>query len=478
MGACSDSPSDITGAPGARFLTRLQQDTIGEAAGKRLEIEYRDAEGKVVPNAEVEFVAPGLGLALARDRNPQSATAFALKVTTDTRGRASVYVVPGCMAAAFVIAVRSVGVPDSSVFEVLPGAATKLYGAPADTAVRVGRTGKLRAAAVDRCGNARNITASFNPVSPELRVETNGSITGLRVGRARVELTAGALRDSTFVSVVPEGRIATLLAGREPYEFVAFDLDGGNVTQLASGYPLDRLHGPAMSWSHDGSAVAISGWNFGSPTTFVRRGNSAFEWLVPEPLSPNLQGPVFSPDGASVYTYHAHEAALYRTHLATRSLDTLITNPVEHYRSPTISPDGRRLAYLSAIDRCCSDPSQMRVLDLTSGAVRSFEVNRATVVRWSPIGDQLAFVEDYEVKLSAPDGTGKRTISSSGVKYHSFALGWPTALAWSSDGKWLLVQAWPNYGKMRLDLIEIATGLTLPLGFTSEMIALAATWLQ
>jgi hypothetical protein len=56
-----------------------------------------------------------------------------------------------------------------------------------------------------------------------------------------------------------------------------------------------------------------------------------------------------------------------------------------------------------------------------------------------------------------PDGTGFRRISLPNRNYR------PQALDWSSDGEWLLAK-----GDSTMELVEVATGLSLPLAFTQH----------
>jgi Tol biopolymer transport system component len=54
------------------------------------------------------------------------------------------------------------------------------------------------------------------------------------------------------------------------------------------------------------------------------------------------------------------------------------------------------------------------------------------------------------------DGTGVRQVSADGRSYQ--ALG----LDWSPDGQWLVARS-----DSTVDLIQVATGLTLPLGYAT-----------
>ena len=62
------------------------------------------------------------------------------------------------------------------------------------------------------------------------------------------------------------------------------------------------------------------------------------------------------------------------------------------------------------------------------------------------------------------DGTTRRYATAAG-------LGAESPLSWSPDGRWLLAR-----GQAGLELVEVATGLILPLGFTAGRVK--AVWIS
>lgn len=148
------------------------------------------------------------------------------------------------------------------------------------------------------------------------------------------------------------------------------------------------------------------------------------------------------------------------------------------FRSTTLSRDGSKLAFLGigGDGSCCT--THVRVLNPATGQLTSFP-STAGVIRWSPVSDSLAMIENDAVKIVAADGSGKRTISHPLITYFSYVWSWPV-LAWSPDGKWVIAGALLPGGVQQMDLIEVATGRTMPLSYTHPYVfsATAPFWLE
>ena len=125
---------------------------------------------------------------------------------------------------------------------------------------------------------------------------------------------------------------------------------------------------------------------------------------------------------------------------------------------PSQSPDGRHVVY--ATDREPGDGYRLWVQEIATGTIRPLNVSGESP-RWSPNSDWIAFVDQSKVKVIRADGSGLRTLSSPGKAY-----GW--GLDWSPDGRWIVATSGS------IDLIELETGLTLPLAFTQGFIE--PTW--
>jgi Tol biopolymer transport system component len=142
--------------------------------------------------------------------------------------------------------------------------------------------------------------------------------------------------------------------------------------------------------------------------------------------------------------------------------DTLQCGPYAYIGGPSpdyassVSPDGAQLVYAGRT---------LRVRTLASGADTSLGVV-GDVPRWSPTGTWIAYDSLGTLMLIRPDGTGHQALVDRGDVWYPSNL-----FTWSPDGQWLLYHT-----SDRLVLVQVATGLQLPLTVT---IGLAdPTWLR
>lgn len=124
--------------------------------------------------------------------------------------------------------------------------------------------------------------------------------------------------------------------------------------------------------------------------------------------------------------------------------------------SPTLSPDGRRLAYLSNV----SGSPQIWVRDLRAGSARQVTSLSDPVgsVYWSPTGDKLSYTVlpggglNTQVWIANADGSGAKRLTPGGKENNGLA-------GWSRDGSALLVDSNKDSPAARDPaLINVATG--------------------
>ena len=141
----------------------------------------------------------------------------------------------------------------------------------------------------------------------------------------------------------------------------------------------------------------------------------------------------------------------------------LLHSPVSPYDVPghaAASPDGSQVAYVEV------NGTMIRVFDYATKTTLPWRVY-GDYPAWSPDGAHIAFVGGGgHLWLLDPDGTNQQLVTPLD---HYYSEGAP--VSWSPDGKWLIAVQYPTF---RLELVEVATGNALPLGYTSNYVA--ADW--
>lgn len=443
-------------------------DTILFVPVQALVVEVRGTNGGLVAGTVVRFqplpissANPSLGVYVA----PVTSQFFGGFVadSTDSRGRASVLIQLGQYsgAAKLLVSVPEFGLQDTARFTVLPGNAVHVVAQPKDTALYVGKSFQSRAVVTDQFGNPRSDPVSYANTTPAITLTSSGTVTaGASLARGFYTASAYGLTDTGWVSVVPPGTLAALqtttFAGHPP-GIVFFNLDGSGYQWLNPG---GGFYNAAPSWTPSGLTVAF-GWNSGSRNWLYARDLAGIERSLLTPGDSGLtiaSWPAYSHDGAYVYFSGATTGnfGLWRANADGTSPHLLYTDPSGLAWRSSPSPDGTRLAFADA----STSPSGVQVLTIATHTVSTWALVGHTP-RWSPVGETIAFVTPYggSVYVVNSDGTGVRQVSPAGKNYDE------ASLTWSTDAAWLVAR-----GSTALELINVTSGVTLPLGYSTPFI--------
>ena len=474
--ACSDSsgPTDggpVGGSPKIKLIGGFDvTDTAAALLKEPLVVEVRDSSGAVVPQGTVLRFS-----ALLRDDATQevqvrsfgSLSDFSsdVEAVTDAAGRAQISVRLGYSAGAarLIVAARTLAVLDTARYTVLPGNATSVRLSPRDTALYVGRSLTLRGGVADRYGNFRTEPVTYAVSAPGVSVSTGGVVSASAIGRYTVTATGGGVPGSVEISVVPQGTMASAANTGVGQKILSVALDGSNLRYLADW--ISPGVSPQPRWIPGTDRIIYSTYNGTYQVLRIVDQNGTVTPFIASPPptmthqaepAPSLIAPVMyfsafdSRCSTTVYCLHRSGRDGSAPELLGTLLSTLI-GPDAVTGRPSSSPDGLRVAFVTT-------GPVIKVFDYPSKTVLPWSVPGQRP-SWSPDGSRIAFVPEGGGPLhliNAADGSGDQVLTPDSRPYME------SSISWSSDSKWLLAKAQAGV----VDLIEIATGQTLPLAYT------------
>ena len=159
-------------------------------------------------------------------------------------------------------------------------------------------------------------------------------------------------------------------------------------------------------------------------------GDRLLDLIQGAPARPQVQSPVWSPDGRRIaFVSRRDGKALYVMNADGSGLR--IVARIERLATPAWSPDGRRIAFQGRRD---SHSGAIYVVNADGSGQRTL-ARRGNAPAWSPDGRRIAFVSDAKLYVANADGSGHRTLT------RLRGGGDVASLAWSPDGRRLLFLA-------------------------------------
>ncbi len=403
-----------------------------------------------------------LGLASTPSQDPRPI----LTRDTDAVGQIKLFVrfehIAGV--APLVVTSPTLGVSDTATFVIQPGSPTTLATHPGDTLVRVGASFSTSITIRDRHGNVGSGIPSWEQAG-SATMRTGDQILAEAPGLDTYRISVGPITATMDVTVVPDGTITatrTRTHTGDTTGVAMFDLDLSNPYYLTSSQGGAWGAGDA-GWSPDGSLVAYSGVGYHSNlftlTTFgelrriFSRGEHGLE---------SAETPAFSHDGEWIFFMGVPEAQngeIWRIR-PDGSGALRVGSPALWWEKdtwPAPSPDGNRLTFASNRANRHSGAFDIRVLDLTSGAIATIHPS-GTSPRWSPKTDSIAFVDSGMIWMTSEAGNGPRPVST--------IRDVQPGIDWSPDARWLVAKAGQG-PTQTLVVVEVATGLTIRIPGTS-----------
>jgi hypothetical protein len=460
--ACGDGTGpgpgpDPTGVPGVTVIASpATSDTIEAIASEVLTLEIRDAQGRLVRNGAVSFLAlnrppgslcspapacpggPGMRFSAVDGGNWVAQQSR----QTDGSGRVSLRLRFGTTSGASHVAVSAAGgVADTLEFTVRPGAPTSFVLMPADTVIYLNESATLRPEGADRYWNPTTEVATLTSTLGVL----GNVVTGTAYGEHRVRASLRGLSTERTVVVMPRGTIAMLLNLRGN-QVRLLDLNGSNPRLIDLGINVGVA---GMDWTPDGSALVVAlGGSFGHafPPRSLRRvtmDGAMTPFLATGPA--DAVGPRFTADGQWLYFTGGtgdSDSRVMRTRADGSGLE-VITN-IPRAEIVAASPDGQRIAWAAH-----RSGAPLHVYDVATGTSTPVGVE-AKLAAWSPAAQRLAYASDGQLGFVAPDGSGNQVIN--GLTVSTWDWG---GLDWSPDGEWVV------YSDGQVRIRQVSTGLTM-----------------
>lgn len=469
LAAC-DSPAEPRAfAPGFNFaLTGAATDTVF-APPQRVSLRLIDSTRAPIVGATLQLSAHGTATVSAT-ADP-TLMSFVAPVT-DAAGDARFYIGRWDRSGSAWVVARVVagGITwaDSLLITALPGRPADIR-MPLDTAVYQGNTLQWRGTVVDANGNVRDDAPTFTAGSPGITVSGSTITANAPPSRQLVRAIVGSLRDSALLSIVPRGVISVRQDDNPLHDpswvYAVMQLDGSGFRSLVPDAGPAFFSGRSVHpapWFADTLAVAVA-LDGGVARLGLTGGITS---LLAAPIGgPVMKCPQISGDGTMIYGHVDYDGSapgtVWRWSVGGGGTDSVRISPVAGSGGgvfdicPSPSPDRRYVAMIS--NRGQSD-FFLHVVDTLTGTMTPLAQRGFPSVRWSP-GNSSLLVSAWNGELFVvnSNGTGYRTLGD-GPWYKSWA-------SFSADGEWIAVE---RYGPV-IHLINVQSGLVLPLGFTGYM---------
>jgi serine/threonine-protein kinase len=200
-----------------------------------------------------------------------------------------------------------------------------------------------------------------------------------------------------FPALAPDGSRVAVTRTRTggPSEVWIKELDAGPATRLT----LDPAGGERPSWTPDGEAVMFSSARGGNPDRWTRRADGGGQAELTLDVGGGVTESLWSPEGDWL-VYRDGGAGIWAVPTSPGGRAVKLVEPEARISSLTMSPDGRFLAYSSAV----TGESEVYVVSFPEVASGRWQISTGggTESRWSPVGDEIFFRDGAGNMVTVP----------------------------------------------------------------------------
>ena len=475
LASCDSGPSE-PGSAGVRVVRGPEfSGVVAEQLDETFVVEFRGRDGKPLQNGEVvinctRFEHPDEPCFLVRPLGSDDLTFYAFNTfVTDDRGRLTLESNFNTVAGTGWIRFRDLeGTVDDSVqFTARPGIPLGVRVAPADTSVRVGQAVSLRGRVIDGFGNERSEPVTWTVSGAAGELASPGVVRGLAHGRAKAKVTYSTFADSVYVSVVPDGVLATVHnydgPGSQDRVHVINTDGSGRVGPVVSSTCIRNIGwapaGDRLTYTRDENPFGCF-----DPRIFIATIATGAQTRLRPTLAPVLGESMGRMGWTGPWFYFVARTIgpngeLWRVKTDGDSAGRVgpVARDIDYDHFPSASPDGSEVVYSSQRD---FEPApRLRILTVATGAVRD-HVAGGRVPSWSPDGTRIAYVRDGQFRVANVDLTGAELTFATPLAAGS------APPSWSPDGEWLVVTVGESTLGQISALVHVNSGLVLPLGWT------------
>ncbi len=218
----------------------------------------------------------------------------------------------------------------------------------------------------------------------------------------------------------PDGKRIAFASNRDgDYDIYVMDADGGNVVQLTGGEMYNQLYDDKEpAWAPSGERIAFTSQRDGDWDIYVMDADGSNVVKLTDNWVQDYN-PTWSPDGNHLaFVARRDDLSIYimsgdgnnpPVELIEHSLDEP-PGSLTRNSCPAWSPDGERIAFISALSNTTPASTGLYVVDIDGSNITRLGDRRSGCPAWSPDGKHIVFICDSN-DICVIEADGSTTIT-------------------------------------------------------------------